>query len=145
MPKNLDLGIDAAALIESVRPEMALQPPRAEDAVQQGDRPPTTGSEGRPQTRSPSAKNARQGLVEEYQRQFVKKSDFNAHSGKTCYMRPRYHERISQIVEILGKGVSISAYLDNVLYEHFEKYGEAVDTLFKQKFNEILKKKETEE
>lgn len=145
MPKNLDLGIDAAALIESVRPEMALQPPQAEDAIQQGGRPPTATSVGRPQTRSPSAKNARQGLVEDYQRQFVKKSDFNAHSGKTCYMRARYHERISQIVEILGKGVSISAYLDNVLYDHFEKYGEAVDTLFKQKFNEILKKKETEE
>lgn len=145
MPKNLDLGIDAAALIESVRPEMALQPPQTTEAIPQSGGPPTARSEGRPQTRSPSARSAKQGLVEEYQRQFVKKSDFNAHSGKTCYMRPRYHERISQIVEILGKGVSISAYLDNVLYEHFEKYGEAVDTLFKQKFNEILTKKEKEE
>jgi hypothetical protein len=32
-----------------------------------------------------------------------------------------------------------------VLYEHFERYGEAVDTLLKQRFNEILTKKGTEE
>ena len=138
MPKNLDLGIDAAALIESVRPEMAMQPTRTTQELEQQNREPPPRPEGRPQTRSPSAKGVKQGL-------FVKKTDFNAHSGKTCYMRPRYHERISQIVEILGRGVSISAYLDNVLYEHFERYGEAVDTLLKQRFNEILTKKGTEE
>lgn len=145
MPKNLDLGIDAAALIESVRPEMTLQPTRTTQEPEQQNREPPPRPGGRPQTRSPSTKGVKQGLAEEYQRQFVKKTDFNAHSGKTCYMRPRYHERISQIVEILGRGVSISAYLDNVLYDHFERYGEAVDTLLKQRFNEILTKKGTEE
>jgi len=78
-------------------------------------------------------------LKKQYQTQFLKNADFRVHSGKTCYVRKKYHDRISQIAEILGqKSFSISAYIDNVLCEHFERYGWCMDTLLKERFIEIL-------
>jgi len=136
MEKNMNIDFDAESLIESVRPEMGrhLQVPEPTQSSS-----PDKREEGRRRVRSPAPKTGKPDMVEEYRQQFVRKPDFNVHSGKTCYVRRKYHERISQIAELLGqKSFSISAYIDNVLSEHFERYGWCVDALLKQKFDEIL-------
>lgn len=138
MQKNMNIDVDTDDLIESVRPEMAMHPSRA-DADTEPVQQPSGREDVRQKARSPSPKAVKPSLIDEYQQQFVRKSDFNVHTGKTCYVRRKYHERISQIAEMLGqKTFSISGYIDNVLYEHFEKYDGCVDTLFKKRFEEIL-------
>ena len=78
---------------------------------------------------------------DEYLRDYIKTPVLEGVSreGKLVYVRPDYHERIVRIVGVIGEGrVNISTYLNNVLYEHFEKYDGCVDTLFKKRFEEIL-------
>ncbi len=141
MQKNMNINVDTEALIESVRPEMAISLPRTLPEQEQPHPSPQKG--GKQKVRSPSNSDASAALIEEYQELFVRKPDFNVHSGKTCYVRRKYHERISQIAEMLGqKTFSISGYIDNVLHEHFEKYDGCVDELFKKRFEEILKSKD---
>ena len=141
MQKNMNIDVDTEALIESVRPEMAISLPKTLPEQEQPHHSPQ--KYGRQKVRSPSQKEVKPALIDEYQQLFVKKPDFNVHTGKTCYVRRKYHERISQIAEMLGqKSFSISGYIDNVLYEHFEKYDGCVDALFKKRFEEILKSKE---
>ena len=141
MQKNMNINVDTEALIESVRPEMAISLPRTLPEQEQPRPSPQKG--GKQKVRSPSNSDASAALIEEYQELFVRKPDFNVHSGKTCYVRRKYHERISQIAEMLGqKTFSISGYIDNVLHEHFEKYDGCVDELFKKRFEEILKSKD---
>ena len=143
MEKNMNIDLDAESLIESVRPEMGKHPQVKE--AEQATPPAPRREEVKHKVRSPAKKEERPEMLEEYRRQYVRKSDFNVHSGKTCYVRKRYHERISQIAEILGqKSFSISAYIDNVLYEHFEQFGWCMDTLLKQRFEEILTNKKEE-
>ena len=141
MEKNMNIDLDTEDLIESVRPEMAIRPARIEPE-QAAVQPPDIKEDNRLKTRSPSTKVTKPALIDEYQQQFVRKSDFNVRIGKTCYVRRKYHERISQIAEMLGqKSFSISGYIDNVLYEHFAKYDGCVDALFKKRFDEILTNK----
>lgn len=138
MGKNMNIDLDAESLIESLRPEMGRHP-QIQEPEPALPPPVTRKDEGRHKVRSPSSKRDKPDMVDEYRQLFVRKSDLNAHSGKTCYIRRKYHERISQIAEILGqKSFSISAYVDNVLQEHFEQYGWCVDSLLKQRFEEIL-------
>ena len=138
MAKNMNIDLDAESLIESVRPEMGRHPQMQEPEPVLPP-PATRKDEGRHKVRSPAPKGEKPEALDEYRQQFVRKSDLNAHSGKTCYIRRKYHERISQIAELLGqKSFSISAYVDNVLQEHFEQYGWCMDQLLKQRFEEIL-------
>lgn len=138
MEKNLNIDFDAESLIESVRPEMGKHL-QVQEPEQAQPSPTERQAEGAHKVRSPSPKTGKPGMLDEYRKQFVRKPDFNVHSGKTCYVRKKYHERISQIAELLGqKSFTISAYIDNVLSEHFERYGWCVETLLKERFNEIL-------
>lgn len=97
----MNIDLDTEDLIESVRPEMAIRPARKEPE-QAAVQPPIIKEDNRLKTRSPAPKTAKPALIDEYQQQFVRKSDFNVHMGKTCYVRRKYHERISQIAEMLG-------------------------------------------
>jgi hypothetical protein len=40
---------------------------------------------------------------------------------KSIYIRQEYHERLSRIVQVIGKdAIPLYAYLDNILEHHFE-------------------------
>jgi hypothetical protein len=46
-----------------------------------------------------------------------------ARFGKSVYIRREYHDRISQIVSVIGSNeVSMYEYIDNVLTHHFESF-----------------------
>ncbi len=80
-------------------------------------------------------------MLEEYRQFISEESDFNVHTGKTCYVSQKHHARISQITSLVkNHKISISTYIDMVLDEHFKKYGTSVDFFMVEKFKESLEK-----
>lgn len=70
--------------------------------------------------------------VEVYRSMYIRKTDAPAaRFGKSLYIRKEHHERISQIISVIGQGkVSLYEYVDNVLTEHFKRYQEEITVSF---------------
>jgi len=76
---------------------------------------------------------------QDYDSIFFKKPGTNARDGKTVYIRPDFHERLSRIVQVIGEDkITIYAYLDNLLEYHFQEFGEQITTSFNNKYKPIL-------
>jgi hypothetical protein len=74
----------------------------------------------------PSNKISLEQSMAEYKRQFIANIK-DPRNKKTVGIRMKYHKRISQIVEFIGKDeVSIFSYVDNVLKHHFETYHDEI-------------------
>jgi len=73
--------------------------------------------------------------VDEYRSLFINESDAPpARFGKSVYIRKEHHERISQIISVVaGSEVTIYAYIDNVLSNHFREFDEEIIKLFKER------------
>lgn len=75
----------------------------------------------------------------DYESIFFKKPDTNARDGKTVYIRPDFHEKLTRIVQVIGEDkLTIYAYLDNLLDYHFQEFGEQITTSFNNKYKPIL-------
>ncbi|MCX8524588.1 DUF3408 domain-containing protein [Chryseobacterium formosus] len=75
----------------------------------------------------------------DYEDIFLKKSDTNARDGKTVYIRPDFHERLSRIVQVIGEDkISIYAYVDNLLQYHFQEFGEQIIKSYNNKYKPIF-------
>ncbi len=76
---------------------------------------------------------------QDYESIFFKKSGTNARDGKTVYIRPDFHEKLSRIAQIIGEDkITIYAYLDNLLEYHFQEFREQITTSFNSKYKPIL-------
>lgn len=74
-----------------------------------------------------------------YENIFFKRTDTNARDGKTVYIRPDFHEKLSRIVQVIGEDkLSIYGYLDNVLDYHFQEFGDQIIKSFNDKYKPIL-------
>jgi hypothetical protein len=75
----------------------------------------------------------------EYEAIFFKKPDTNARDGKTVYIRPDFHEKLSRIVQVIGEDkLTIYGYLDNLLAYHFEEFGDEITKSYNDKYKPIL-------
>lgn len=75
----------------------------------------------------------------DYETLFFRNPDTAARNGKSVYIRPEYHERLTRIVQVIGEDkLTIYAYLDNVLEHHFKEFGEQIITSFNEKYKPIL-------
>ena len=91
--------------------------------------PPATKEEGR----------RRRGKGQDYERLFIRNAPSNTRSGKTVYIRKEFHERITRIVQVIGKNeLSLYSYLDNVLEQHFATYQEEISELYKKRNSDIF-------
>lgn len=74
-----------------------------------------------------------------YEEIFFKNPDTNASNGKSVYITPEFHERISRIVQVIGEDkITIYAYLNNVLAYHFQEFGDDITKSFNEKYKPIL-------
>ncbi|ASV79764.1 conjugal transfer protein TraB [Elizabethkingia anophelis] len=88
---------------------------------------------GREKSRSKKASEA------DYEQLFFKRAETNARNGKSVYIRPDFHERLSRIVQVIGEDkITIYAYLDNLLEYHFQEFGEDITKSFNAKYKPIL-------
>ena len=102
----------------------ALSEPSGEAAAS-----PATKEEGR----------RRRGKGQDYERLFIRNAPSNTRSGKTVYIRKEFHERITRIVQVIGKNeLSLYSYLDNVLEQHFATYQEEISELYKKRNSDIF-------
>jgi hypothetical protein len=71
----------------------------------------------------------------EYETLFIRESDLPpARFGKSVYIRKEYHDRISQIISVIGgNDVSLFGYIDNVLSHHFENFQDDIVRSFRKK------------
>ena len=71
---------------------------------------------------------------QEYESLFIRETDLPpARFGKSVYIRKDYHDRISQIISVIGSNeVSLFGYIDNVLTHHFENFGDEITQSFKK-------------
>lgn len=75
----------------------------------------------------------------DYEKIFFKKAETNARNGKSVYIRPDFHERLSRIVQVIGEDkITIYAYLDNVLEKHFQEFCDDITKSFNDKYKPIL-------
>lgn len=87
----------------------------------------------------PEGKRCKAKQVTDYDATFLKGMDVPARYGKPVYVRREYHERIAKISMILTGGkVSLSAYIDNVLAEHFEQYREEIEAAYTGKMENLF-------
>jgi hypothetical protein len=93
-----------------------------------------------PNTKSVVKEKSRKRTSEmEYESIFFKRPDTNARDGKTVYIRPDFHEKLSRIVQVIGEDkITIYAYLDNLLDYHFQEFGEQITKSFNDKYKPIL-------
>jgi len=70
---------------------------------------------------------------------FLKTHSMNKRGDKSIYIRQEYHERLSRIVQVIGKDqIPLYAYLDNILEHHFEAFEKAITEDFNEKFKPIF-------
>ena len=75
----------------------------------------------------------------DYESLFFKRTDTNARDGKTVYIRPDFHEKLSRIAQVIGEDkISIYGYLDNLVDYHFQEFGEQITRSFNDKYKPIL-------
>lgn len=76
---------------------------------------------------------------ESYVDTFFKEVATKARDGKTVYIRPEFHEKLTRIIQVIGEDkVSIYAYLDNLLMNHFEEFKEIILEEFDQKYKPLF-------
>nr|WP_315257893.1 DUF3408 domain-containing protein [uncultured Flavobacterium sp.] len=70
---------------------------------------------------------------------FLKTHSMTKRGDKSIYIRQEYHERLSRIVQVIGKDeIPMYAYLDNILEHHFELFEKAITDDFNEKFKPIF-------
>jgi hypothetical protein len=78
-------------------------------------------------------------ITETFEAIFLKNANTTARTGKSVYIRPEFHERLSRIVQVIGEDkITIYAYLDNLLEYHFKEFGEQITQSFNDKYKPIL-------
>lgn len=74
----------------------------------------------------------------DYESVFFKKTDTNARDGKTVYIRPEFHEKLTRIIQVIGEDkITIYAYLDNLLDYHFQEFAEQITKSYNDKYKPI--------
>ncbi|WP_312331296.1 DUF3408 domain-containing protein [Sphingobacterium sp.] len=102
---------------------------------------PPQKSEPEKEPEKPSKEKSRSKKISEadYEKLFFKRAETNARNGKSVYIRPDFHERLSRIVQVIGEDkITIYAYLDNLLEYHFQEFGEDITKSFNDKYKPIL-------
>lgn len=74
-----------------------------------------------------------------YGERFLNTHSMEKRGDKSIYIRQEYHERLSRIVQVIGKDkIPLYAYLDNILEHHFEMFEKAITDDFNEKFKPIF-------
>ena len=82
---------------------------------------------------------SRKSLDGSYGEHFLKTHSMTKRGDKSIYIRQEYHERLSRIVQVIGKDeIPLYAYLDNILEHHFEMFEKAITDDFNEKFKPIF-------
>lgn len=121
-------------------PETEATGQEAEEPEQETEnRETAVPMENRVAGKMPDGKRRKAKQTADYDTTFLKGMDIPARYGKPVYVRREYHERIAKISMMLTGGkVSLSAYIDNVLAQHFEQYREEIEAAYAGKMEKLF-------
>lgn len=137
MAKKLDLDINTDSFLESIRPEMPPSSAQKKEAEIVEPKQTTSVTE-KPKIGTKTAKAEFSNMEEEYMSLFIREAEIAARTGKLTYVRQEYHDRIMRIVRVIGKNkLSLSAYIDHVLTQHFAVREEAIRKLYKKNYEDV--------
>ena len=126
--------IDETALLQSVYEQS--NPPSVPTSPQEPESTEKTIEPIPEQPKEIKEKNrTKRAEQQEYESLFIRETDLPpARFGKSVYIRKDYHDRISQIISVIGVNeVSLFGYIDNVLTHHFENFNDEIAQSFKKK------------
>lgn len=135
MAKKLDVDIDPGKFLDSFRPEMPAPSAHENAGMDENIQDKAT----RQLEKTPGKAKKEETLQEEeYLEHFLHAPKTPICSGKTAYIRKKYHERIQRIVQVIGKnGISLSVYVDRVLEQHFREKEEVIRRLYKKNYEDV--------
>ena len=132
---------------ETEKPQGNGDAPETEETGQEAEEPEqetekretAVPMENRVAGKVPDGKRRKVKQAADYDTSFLKGMDIPARYGKPVYVRREYHERIAKISMMLTGGkVSLSAYIDNVLAQHFEQYREEIEAAYAGKMEKLF-------
>lgn len=140
MAKRIDTnGIDPDLVINSAKPsyrEKTLTPydPSASVPSQDAKQPPAEEAipvKEKETPREETRKRKPKAEPQDYVALFLQEAAITARSGKTVYVCPQHHDRISKILHVIGKNeVSLFSYIYNVLKHHFSAFQDEITELY---------------
>ncbi|MDR0229896.1 MAG: DUF3408 domain-containing protein [Flavobacteriaceae bacterium] len=133
--QHIDEELMMSLMVDGVRKEGIKEPSQDIEKVEERK------VEDTPLKKSPVSKQkkqTRQSIETDYESIFFKKSDTNARDGKTVYIRPEFHEKLTRIIHIIGEDkITIYAYLDNLLDNHFDEFAQQITKSYNEKYKPI--------
>lgn len=90
-------------------------------------------------TPSTTKKTSKLKNIKRYGEHFLIAHSMTKRGDKSIYIRKEYHERLSRIIQVVGKDeIPLYAYLDNILEHHFELFEEAITLDFNEHFKPLF-------
>ena len=134
---DIDEELMMNLMVDGIKKEGLRLPPElpSEAPEKEADKPKQLPQE-KPAIREKS--RTKRTSETDYESMFFKKSETNARDGKTVYIRPEFHEKLTRIIQVIGEDkITIYAYLDNLLDFHFQEFGEQITKSYNEKYKPI--------
>ncbi|MDM1097159.1 DUF3408 domain-containing protein [Myroides odoratimimus] len=133
---HIDEELMMSLMVDGVRKEGIKEPSQDIEKVEEQRKVEDTPLKKSPVSKQ--KKQTRQSVETDYESIFFKKSDTNARDGKTVYIRPEFHEKLTRIIHIIGEDkITIYAYLDNLLDNHFDEFAQQITKSYNEKYKPI--------
>jgi Protein of unknown function (DUF3408) len=124
-------------MVDGIKKDGLQLPPESTEEPQKEEVKPNELPKEKPAVKEKS--RTKKANEADYESIFFRRPDTNARDGKTVYIRPDFHEKLSRIVQVIGEDkITIYAYLDNLLDYHFQEFGEQITKSFNDKYKPIL-------
>lgn len=133
---HIDEELMMSLMVDGVRKEGIKEPSQDIEKVEEQRKVEDTPLKKSPVSKQ--KKQTKQSVETDYESIFFKKSDTNARDGKTVYIRPEFHEKLTRIIHIIGEDkITIYAYLDNLLDNHFDEFAQQITKSYNEKYKPI--------
>jgi hypothetical protein len=122
-------------MVDGVKKEGLQLPPETADEPEQKVSVREEPTREKPAVKEEQDQKGNRSRLRKY---LFQKVETNARDGKTVYIRPEFHEKLTRIIQVIGEDkISIYAYLDNLLDYHFQEFGEQITKSYNDKYKPI--------
>ncbi len=134
---HIDEELMMSLMVDGVRKEGIKEPSQDIEKVEEERK--TEDTPLKKNLISKQKKQTKQSVESDYESIFFKKSDTNARDGKAVYIRPEFHEKLTRIIQVIGEDkITIYAYLDNLLDNHFDEFAQQITKSYNEKYKPIF-------
>lgn len=103
---------------------------------------PDIGAKQEGETKDVKAREKRKDSTQKklsYEEVFLINHYPSGRNGKVVYIRPEYHEILLRIVQLTREEkTTLYSYIDNILQQHFNEFGEDIKNFFNERNKPIL-------